>query len=144
MRATKVLGINHVGLAPKDPEKARWFFQEVLGLVDQGSEVVEEQSTATHIFSSRSGEPTTLGLLEVLENSGEGDGPIKTFLEKKGSGLHHLAVEVDDLDVAIQDLKARGVIFINEKPSKGVCDTKIVFIHPKSTGGLLIELVESA
>ncbi len=139
----KVLGINHVGLAPKDPAKAKWFLEEILGLPNQGAELVAEQSTETTIFNSHSGgTPQNQYLLEILENQAGKDGPIAQFLATKGSGIHHLAIDVDNLDEALAELKAKGIMLINETPKIGVCRTRIAFIHPKSTGGLLIELVE--
>lgn len=138
----KILGINHVGLAPKDPQKARWFFDEVLGLPLVGEELVAAQATNTVIFGSDSGDILPRALLEILENDGDRDGPVKSFLAKKGSGIHHLALTVDDIGAAIARMKDFGVTLINEEPKPGVCATQIVFVHPNSTGGLLIELVQ--
>ena len=139
----KIRGINHIGLAPKDPEKARAFFK-LLGLADLGSETVSSQKTSTHIIESHIGKTWQAPLLEILENEAGKDGPIKKFLEKKGSGLHHLALEVDDVALAIDTLTEKGVRMIDKTPKDGVCKTKVAFVHPESTGGLLVELVESA
>ena len=136
----KIIGINHIGLAPKDVTKAKWFFGEVLGLNNIGSELVIDQKTTTHIFGS--GEGHGESLLEFLEDAPGESGPIGKFLEKKGSGLHHLALEVEDVTEAIAHMKSNGVDMIHEAPRSGVCKTTIAFVHPRSTGGLLVELVE--
>lgn len=138
----KILGINHIGLAPKDPEKARWFFKEIMGLRDEGSELISEQSTQTHIFAPREEVAPGAQLLEVLENEAGKEGPIKNFLKKKGSGIHHVALEVDDLAAALQYLSRMGIQMIDESPRRGVCNTSIAFVHPNATGGLLVELVQ--
>lgn len=141
----KVLGINHVGLAPKDPAKARWFFTEALGLSLDGQELVPSQMTNTVIIKSHSegtpGDPE--GLFEILENQEGTDGPVSKFIEKKGGGIHHLAITVDSVEQAIARMKELGVTMVDEEPRPGVCQTKIAFVHPKATGGLLIELVEN-
>lgn len=143
----KVLGINHVGLAPKNPAITRKFFSEFLGLAFHGDELVKEQKTLTAMFSSRDRElPPQSGTssgarLEILEPY-EGTGPIAGFLEKKGSGIHHIALMVDSVDKALAFLKAKGVRMIDETPRSGAHNTRIAFIHPEATGGLLVELVE--
>jgi methylmalonyl-CoA/ethylmalonyl-CoA epimerase len=136
----KILGINHVGLAPKDPAKARSFLTDVLGLGFHGDEIVAAQKTLTAMFSSSS--TTDVGpRLEILIPD-QGEGPIAAFLEKKGSGIHHIAMMVDSVEKAIASLKKKGVRLIDESPRPGAHQTRIAFIHPESTGGLLVELVE--
>src|SRR5687768_7293243 len=99
-----VKGINHLGLAPKDPAKARWFLKEILGLEHLGDELVKEQKTMTIMFTSTpagsSGASEAPSRLEILSPAGD-DSPIGCFLEKKGSGIHHLALSVDDIDSAV-------------------------------------------
>ena len=136
----KVLGINHVGLAPKDPAKARSFLSDMLGLSFHGDELVKDQKTLTAIFSSSSTIETGPRLEILIPNNGEG--PIATFLEKKGSGIHHIAMMVDSVENAVACLKKKGVRLIDETPRQGAHETRIAFIHPESTGGLLVELVE--
>src|SRR5262245_2677935 len=109
----RVLGINHVGLAPKDPAKARWFFVEALGLPDLGSELVKDQKTMTVMIGSsvlQDGAPVNASVnpfdrLEILApaaaEDGTKEGPIAAFLEKRGSGVHHVALTVDDVAAAI-------------------------------------------
>ena len=136
----KVLGINHVGLAPKDPAKARSFLTDMLGLDFHGDELVAAQKTLTAMFSSASTSEDGPRLEILIPDQGEG--PIATFLEKKGSGIHHIAMMVDSVERAIASLKKKGVRLIDESPRPGAHQTRIAFIHPESTGGLLIELVE--
>ncbi len=139
-----VLGINHLGLAPKDPERARWFFQDVLGLPHLGDELVVEQQTLTRMFSAFGSPPDPVERLEILVPSPEGAGAVGSFLAKKGSGIHHLALTVRDLETLIAHLVAKGVRMVDQKPRSGAHHTRIAFVHPESTGGLLIELVEPA
>lgn len=144
MSATRVRGVNHIGLAPKDPVKARWFFTEALGLSHLGDELVREQETLTIMFGTTQGDsPAPSGQrLEVLIPSPDGAGPIAKFLEKKGAGVHHVALTVEGLDQLLESLKAKGVRLIDERPRQGAHHTRIAFVHPESTGGLLVELVE--
>jgi methylmalonyl-CoA/ethylmalonyl-CoA epimerase len=157
-RSFRILGINHLGLAPKDAAKARSFFTNALGLGFLGKELVKDQMTNTVMIDSAHAEsgsasgsasahiPTGRPMLEILENEtgpdGPKPGPIAAFLAKKGSGIHHVALQVDHVDNAIAWLKQNGVRLIDETPRKGSHNTKIAFIHPESTGGLLVELVQ--
>jgi methylmalonyl-CoA/ethylmalonyl-CoA epimerase len=144
MSSWKILGINHVGLAPKDPAKARNFLGDALGLDFAGEELVPTQKTNTIMFESVSAGQShrEQGRLEILENQPGTDGPIAKFLAKKGSGIHHVAVTVDHCEAAIADLLSKGVKMIDETPRPGSHNTRVAFIHPEATGGLLIELVE--
>ena len=136
----KLLGINHVGLAPKDPKMAKWFFGEALESDYLGEEFVAEQKTNTHIYKTDT--ESRISLMEILEERGGDDGPIGKYIEKKGGGIHHVALDVDDIEAFISRLLSKGVTMIDKVPRQGVCQTKIAFVHPKSTGGLLVELVE--
>ncbi len=140
-----VLGINHIGLAPKDPARARWFFETALGLKNLGSELVKEQQTDTTMIASYSSTPPSVDTdkerLEILEPSA-GQGPIAKFLEKKGSGIHHVALNVTGLVPLLARLKSLGVKLIDELPRSGAHQTSIAFVHPEAAGGLLVELVE--
>lgn len=143
----RILGVSHVGLAPKDPARSRWFFGEVLGLTHLGDELVEREATLTAMFATTPVEGRTASTgdqrLEVLVASPEGQGPIARFLEKKGSGIHHVALNVEGLDQILVHLKAQGVRMVHETPQPGAHHTRIAFVHPESTGGLLVELVET-
>lgn len=144
MPGFSLLGINHVGLAPKDPAKARAFFRDLLGVEDLGEELVSDQETMTIMLRSsqvshgQGVEPR----LEILAPASPGAGPIAKFLEKKGSGVHHVALAVTDVAAAVAHLKAKGVKLIDETPRRGAHQTLIAFVHPESTGGLLVELVQ--
>ncbi|MEY4631501.1 MAG: hypothetical protein RIQ81_1621 [Pseudomonadota bacterium] len=145
-RSFRILGINHLGLAPKDANKARTFFTSALGLGFLGEELVREQMTNTVMIDSAHATsatiPTGRPMLEILENESGKDGPIAAFLAKKGSGIHHVALQVDNVDHAISWMKQKGVRLIDESARKGSHNTKIAFIHPEATGGLLVELVQ--
>lgn len=136
-----VLGINHIGLAPKDPVQAAFFFEKILELKFEGKEVVAEQKTATDMFLAGT-EAETPPRLEILTPTDE-TSTIAKFLAKKGSGIHHLALSVSNLEYALHHLKKNNIQLIDEVPRKGAHHTKIAFVHPNSTGGLLIELVEA-
>jgi len=138
----KVLGINHIGLAPKDPAKLKQFFTVLLGLEDLGSELVSEQKTLTHMFRSAHINSTIEPRLESLQPSPEGDGPIAQFLAKRGSGVHHIALAVSNVDAAIRHLLSKNIRMIDQQARTGAHKTKIAFVHPESTGGILVELVE--
>jgi len=154
-RSFRIIGINHLGLAPKDPSKARTFFTNVLGLGFLGEELVKEQMTNTVMIDSATNAsataasakiPTGRPMLEILENEtgpdGPQPGPIAKFLAKKGSGIHHVALQVDNLDAALAYMQANGIQMIDSTPRPGSHNTRIAFIHPESTGGLLVELVQ--
>lgn len=149
-RSFRIIGINHLGLAPKDPSKARTFFTNVLGLGFLGEELVKEQMTNTVMIDSATAAsakiPTGRPMLEILENEtgpdGPKPGPIAKFLAKKGSGIHHVALQVDNLDAALAYMQAHGIQMIDSTPRPGSHNTRIAFIHPESTGGLLVELVQ--
>lgn len=135
--AFKILGVEHIGLAPKDVEALQSFFEKSLKLSRDGEELVASQQTQTFFYSS--GETQTR--LEILTPAG-GKGPIANFLAKRGAGVHHIALELDHLEPALAYLKSQGIQLIDDKPRPGAHGSKVAFIHPHSTGGILIELVE--
>ena len=134
----KILGINHIGVAPKDAGQSASFFGAVLKLQNQGSETVEDQKVKVDFFLVPKDSDTRIEILEPVSP----ESPIQKFLDKKGSGLHHMALEVDDIEQWLKYLKAEGVKLIDETPRTGAHNTKIAFVHPHSTGGLLVELVQ--
>jgi methylmalonyl-CoA/ethylmalonyl-CoA epimerase len=143
----KIMGINHLGLAAKDPVRCAWFLQEALGLKDLGQELVTSQKTMTQMFlgsnSATEGDQGFLSRLEILSpQEGTSDGPISKFIEKKSGGIHHVAIAIQGLDDALTSLRQKGVRLIDEAPRPGAHNTRIAFIHPESTGGILFELVE--
>lgn len=131
----RIKRVDHVGIAVADIDDADAFFQEVLGLEKEREELVEEQGINAHLF------PVGGSKLEVLE-SVDPDGPVARYLEEHGPGIHHLAVEVPDVDEAIATMRERGVEMIDEEPRIGVGDHRIAFCHPRDTQGVLLELVE--
>lgn len=127
--------INHIGVAVKSIDAAAPFYRDVLGMVFEGTEVVAEQKVKVAFFSV--GESR----IELLEPTAD-DSPVAKFLEKNGEGTHHVAYEVDDLVATLARLKAAGVRLIDEVPRCGAHGTKIAFLHPKASGGVLTELCQ--
>lgn len=128
-----VLKLDHIGIAVKDMEAAKKFYTEVLGMKAQGEEVVEQQKVKVCFIPSGDSE------IELLESTSP-EGPIAKFIEKNGEGIQHIALKVDNLENALADLKAKGVRLIDEAPRYGAGGASIAFIHPKATGGILLEL----
>ena len=133
----KILGIEHVGIAQdKSSDKLSSFFEDILNM-SKKSEVVENQSVLTKIFD------TGAGKIELLSATDK-ESVINKYLAKKGESVHHIAILVDDLDVALDYLKSKNVKLINETPQKGADNMRIAFIHPHSTPGILLELCQEA
>lgn len=137
----KVIGLNHIGLAPKDSQKAQHFFKVLLSLPLEGEELVEDQNVNTIMFKSADADSTMPTRLEVLEPTSD-ISPIQKFLNKKGSGIHHLALTVDNVKNAIAHLIDNNIEMVDTTPRAGAHNTSIAFVHPRATGGLLVELVE--
>lgn len=127
--------VDHIGIAVKSIEEALKFYEGALGIKCVGEEIVEEQKVKTAFL------PVGDTEVELLESTSE-EGTIAKFIEKKGEGIHHIAFRVDDIEKSLEELKAKGVRLIDEKPRLGAGGAKIAFIHPKSTGGVLIEISE--
>jgi methylmalonyl-CoA/ethylmalonyl-CoA epimerase len=127
--------VDHIGIAVKSLDETLRFYQEVLGLDLQGIEVVEEQKVKVAFLPIGDTE------IELLESTDK-DGPIAKYIEKRGEGIQHIAYRVDDIEKAIEEMKAKGIRMIDEKPRYGAGGAKIAFLHPKSTYGVLIELCE--
>ena len=131
----KTLKVDHIGIAVKDLEQAKKFYTEILGMPAMGEETVEQQKVKVCFIPCGDSE------LELLESTAP-DGPIAKFIDKNGQGVQHLALRVDNIEAAIADLKAKGVRMIDEVPRYGAGGASIAFVHPKSTGGILLELTE--
>ncbi|SMC17473.1 methylmalonyl-CoA epimerase [Desulfacinum hydrothermale DSM 13146] len=131
----KVLKVDHIGIAVKSIDEAQKLYHDLLGLADHGRETVAEQKVTTAFF------PVGDTEVELLEAT-DPDGPVAKFIEKKGQGVHHIAFRVDDLDAALEELKAQGVQLIDQTPRQGAGGARIAFLHPKSTHGVLVELCE--
>jgi methylmalonyl-CoA epimerase len=131
----KIIRISHIGIAPKDIATALSFFKNTLGLMHTGSEKVEDQLVKVDFLKC---EKSRIELLAPTELTST----IAKFLEARGGGVHHVALEVDNIDEWIIYLKKNKIQLIDEKPRLGAHNTKIIFIHPRATGGILVELVE--
>ncbi|HEX9079434.1 MAG TPA: methylmalonyl-CoA epimerase [Desulfuromonadaceae bacterium] len=127
--------INHVGVAVFSLDEALPFYRDRLGMAFMGIEEVDEQKVRVAMLGV--GESK----IELLEPT-SGDSPVARFLEKNGPGIHHLAYEVEDVEAAIAKLVAEGARMIDEVPRNGAHGTRIAFIHPKSSGGVLTELCQ--
>lgn len=127
--------IDHLGIAVENLSEAVSLFRDTLGLEFAGEETVAEQKVKTAFF------PLGDSSIELLEPT-EPDSPIGKFLAKKGPGIHHIALRVEDVAKAIETLKQKGVRMIDEVARTGAHGAKIAFIHPKSTPGLLVELCQ--
>jgi len=131
----KILKIDHLGIAVNSIDEGKNFWSEVLGLAFEGTETVAEQKVTTAFF------PIGESEVELLESTAP-DGPIAKYMEKKGAGIQHIAFRVADIESALAELKEKGVRLIDEKPRMGAGGAKIAFLHPKATGGVLVELCE--
>jgi methylmalonyl-CoA/ethylmalonyl-CoA epimerase len=131
----KVLKVDHIGIAVKDLEQAKKFYTEMLGMKAMGEETVEQQKVKVCFIPCGDSE------VELLESTSP-DGPIAKFIEKNGEGIQHMALKVDSIENALADLKAKGVRLIDEQPRYGAGGASIAFVHPKATGGILLELSE--
>lgn len=127
--------LDHIAVAVPDLDEAIRRFVEDLGLELAGREDVSSAQTRTAFLPVPG---TRIELIHPLD----GQGPVQKFLETRGGGLHHLCFETDDIDADMARLKARGYRFLSEAPTPGAHGTRVAFIHPKSAGGVLIELAE--
>ena len=131
----KILGIEHIGIAVKDLDTNAPFWKHVLEISHKGTETVAQEGVTTDIYDTGSGK------VELLKSTISGS-VIEKFLEKRGEGIHHVCFEVDDIIKAIIELKELNVDVISDRPTVGAEGYKVVFIHPKSTGGVLVELAQ--
>jgi len=127
--------INHIGIAVKSISAVFDFYEEILGLEFQGYEEVKEQGVRVAFF--KLGE-SRIELLEPLNN----DSPIAKFIEKKGEGIHHLAINSENLIKDLNDFEKNNIKLIDREPRKGAHNTQIAFVHPKATNGILLELTQ--
>jgi len=132
----KIKKIDHVAVCVSDIDAAAAKFKEVFGLEGRERETVASQKTEAILL------PIGDSNIELISPRGN-DGLVK-FLEKRGPGLHHIAIEVEGIESALAMLKALGVPLIDETPRNGARGHKVAFVHPKATGGVLVELVEPA
>ena len=128
--------INHLGIATKGIDDALKFWGDALGLKSVHTEIVEDQKVRVAML------PLGESRIELLEPTSE-DSPISKFLEKRGGGLHHIAIEVEDIRASLAQLKAKGMRLIDESPRIGAENCLVAFVHPASAGGILLELVQT-
>ncbi len=131
----KVLKVDHIGIAVKDLTESLKFYSDVLGLDCLDTEIVEEQKVKVAFL------PVGDSELELLESTSE-DGPIARHIAKNGEGIQHIALRVDNIEEAIAYMKEKGMRMIDEKPRYGAGGARIAFVHPKSSGRILLELTE--
>ncbi|MDR3354452.1 MAG: methylmalonyl-CoA epimerase [Synergistaceae bacterium] len=129
----KTTVIDHIGIAVNSIEESLKFWEGTLGVKCAGVETVEDQKVKTAFLPIKESE------LELLEATSP-ESPVAKFIEKKGEGIHHVAIRVDNLEEALSELKKKGVKLIDETPRKGAGGAMIAFLHPKATGGILLEL----
>jgi len=132
-----VKAVNHIGIAVRSIAAQRQYYEETLGAVLEGVEDVTDQKVRVAFF--RVGD-VRFELLEPTDPSG----PVAAFLDKRGEGLHHVALTVEGIENRIKELKGSGVRMIDEVPRAGAHHMRIAFLHPKSTFGVLTELCEPA
>ncbi len=131
----KIVKIDHLAIATSAIDDVKGLWSDVLGLELKGSETVEEQKVTTAFF------PVGESEVELLESTSP-DGPVAKFVEKKGPGIHHIGLRVENIEEALAELKEKGVQLIDETPRIGAGGKKIAFLHPKATKGVLVELCE--
>ena len=131
----KIIGIEHIGIAVENIREASYFWDHVLQIEHSTTEDVDDQGVITDIYD------TGKGKVELLQAKYP-DSPVAKFLDRRGPGIHHICLQVEDIDEAIQELKSEGIQLIGNGASIGAEGYRVVFIHPGSAGGVLVELAE--
>lgn len=131
----KILGIEHIGIAVNNLDTDAPFWKHIMNIPHRNTELVDDQGVITDIYD------TGKGKVELLEPTTKNT-TVGKFLDKRGPGVHHVCFEVDDINNAIKELKESNIHIISDEPSIGAEGYKVVFIHPKSTGGVLVELAQ--
>lgn len=127
--------IDHIGVAVRSIDRTLDFYRDVLGIEPSHRTEVLHENVEVAVL------PTAGGRIELLRSTSQ-DSVIDRFIQRHGEGLHHIAVQVDDLDAAVERVKRTGGRLVDEKPQIGAEGYRYVFVHPKSTGGVLLELVQ--
>ena len=130
-----IVGLDHIGVAVKKIDDTLTIYEKLLGLKLEKIKESEQQKIRAALFTV--GETR----IELIEPQSP-ESPVSKFLEKRGQGIHHIAFKVNDIEGMLKQLKEAGVVLIDEKPRTGIDGGKIAFLHPKSTGDVLIELCE--
>ena len=131
----KILGIEHIGIAVDDIKNDSKFWKDIIKINHLSTEDIKSQGAKTDIYD------TGKGKVELLQAYGS-NSPISKFLRSRGPGVHHICFEVENIKDAIKELKKNKVKLVSEEASIGAEGYKIIFIHPQSTGGVLVELAE--
>ena len=131
----KILGIEHIGIAVNNLDTDAPFWKHIMNIPHRNTELVDDQGVITDIYD------TGKGKVELLEPTAKNT-TVGKFLDKRGPGVHHVCFEVDDINNAIKELNESNIHIISDEPSIGAEGYKVVFIHPKSTGGVLVELAQ--
>lgn len=127
--------IDHIGIAVNDLKKAIALYGDQLGFTLAGTEEIAEQKVRVAFF------PIGESKIELLETT-DPEGPVGKFIRRNGEGIHHISFRVSDLEASLKQLQERGVELIDEKPRYGAGGAKIAFLHPRSTGGILVEICQ--
>ena len=130
----KILGIEHIGIALKS-KKDKYFWDILLGGIDKKIDIVKDQGVKTEIYDTKKGKVEFLDALD--KNS-----VIAKFLEKRGPGIHHISFEVENIEEAIDEMHHKDIYTVTESFTIGAEGFKVVFVHPKYTGGILVELTQ--
>ncbi len=128
--------IEHIGIAVKDLDAGNALFEKLLGKKHYKTEEVASEKVITSFFKNG---PNKIELLGATAP----DSPIAKFLEKRGEGIHHIAFEVEDIEAEMERLREEGFRLLNEKPKKGADNKLVCFVHPKTAGGVLVELCQT-
>lgn len=126
--------LDHIGIATPQIKDNNFF--KILGLPDLGREEVSSEGVKVGFFQTENN--ATIELLEALHD----ESPIAKFIDKRGAGIHHICFRVQNIEAVVEHLKSQNIQLINETPRMGAHNCKVVFVHPKSTGGVLVELSE--
>ena len=129
--------LDHIGIAVAELSEALKFYKDALGLEIEAPEDVASQRVRAHFI------PAGEAALELLEATAD-DSPIAKYVVKRGPGLHHITLRVDDILAALAELKAKGVRLIDESPREGAHGSLVAFIHPSSAHGVLVELKQTS
>lgn len=127
--------IEHIGIAVKDINASNELFAKLFGEASYKMEEVVSEGVKTSFFKVG---PNKIELLEATKP----DSPIARFIERKGEGIHHIAFDVEDIEAEVARLKKEGFVVLNETPKKGADNKLVVFLHPKTTNGVLVELCQ--
>jgi methylmalonyl-CoA/ethylmalonyl-CoA epimerase len=127
--------IEHIGIAVRDLKAAGRLYEQLLNTTVYKTEEVISEAVKTAFLQTG---PNKIELLEASST----DSPIAKFIEKKGEGIHHIAFEVDDIKAEMERLKSQGFVLLSDEPKPGADNKLVCFVHPKSAGGVLVELVQ--